>query len=158
MEAVISLENNKILFRKNSSPAQVIIYQLKYFGLKNYNDDGKNFEGDIENTKLVSVINYLDKKQIKANLNTEIKTFLENLKNKEIEKKRKEEFLISLKQNPEKEDYDGFVASIENLNLKEKLEPHQIKSLHHLYNCSQQQFFLYLEVEKLLLYWHIMKN
>lgn len=141
MEAVISLENNKILVRLNSSPAQVIIYQLKYFGLKNYNDDGKNFEGDIETTKLIPVINYLDKKQIKANLNTEIKAFLEDLKNKEIEKKRKEEFLISLKQNPEKEDYDGFVASIENLNLKRKLEPHQIKSLHHLYNCSSAAVF-----------------
>ncbi len=141
MEAVISLENNKILVQLNSSPAQVIIYQLKYFGLKNHNDDGKNFEGDIETTKLVPVINYLDKKQIKANLNTEIKAFLENLKNKEIEKKRKEEFLISLKQNPEKEDYDGFVASIENLNLKRKLETHQLKSLHHLNSCSSAAVF-----------------
>ena len=132
MEAVISLENNKILVQLDSSPAQVIIYQLKYFGLNNYNDDGKNFEGNIETTKIVAILNYLEKKQIKANLDTGIIAFLEDLKNKEIEKKRKEELLISLKQNPDKEDYDGFVESVENLNLKRKLETHQLKSLYHL--------------------------
>ena len=84
MEAAISLENNKILVQLNSSPTQLVIYQLKYFGLNNFNDDGKNFEGNIETTKLVPILNYLDKKQIKANLNTEIKVFLEDLKNKEI--------------------------------------------------------------------------
>ena len=141
MEAAISLENNKILVQLNSSPTQVVIYQLKYFGLNNFNDDGKNFEGNIETTKLVPILNYLDKKQIKANLNTGIKVFLEDLKNKEIEKKKKEKFLISLKQNPDKDDYDDFVASIENLNLKRKLETHQLKSLHHLNSCSSAAIF-----------------
>lgn len=119
MEAVISLENKKVLVQLNSSPAQLIIYQLKYFGLNNFNDDGKNFEGNIETTKIVAILNFLEKKQIKANLDTGIIAFLENLKNKEIEKKRKEELLISLKQNPDKGDYDGFVESVKNLNLKE---------------------------------------
>jgi SNF2 family DNA or RNA helicase len=141
VEAAISLENNKILVQLNSSPTKVVIYQLKYFGLNNFNDDGKNFEGNIETTKLVPILNYLDKKQIKANLNTEIKVFLEDLKNKEIEKKKKEKFLISLKQNPDKDDYDDFVASIENLNLKRKLETHQLKSLHHLNSCSSAAVF-----------------
>ena len=141
MEAVISLENNKILVQLDSSPAQVIIYQLKYFGLNNYNDDGKNFEGNIETTKIVAILNYLEKKQIKANLDNGIIAFLEDLKNKEIEKKRKEELLISLKQNPDKGDYDGFVESVENLNLKRKLETHQLKSLYHLYSCSSAAVF-----------------
>ena len=141
MEAAISLENNKILVQLNSSPTQIVIYQLKYFGLNNFNDDGKNFEGNIETTKLVPILNYLDKKQIKANLNTGIKVFLKDLKNKEIEKKKKEKFLISLKQNPDKDDYDDFVASIENLNLKRKLETHQLKSLHHLNSCSSAAVF-----------------
>jgi len=141
VEAAISLENNKILVQLNSSPTQIVIYQLKYFGLNNFNDDGKNFEGNIETTKLVPILNYLDKKQIKANLNTGIKVFLKDLKNKEIEKKKKEKFLISLKQNPDKDDYDDFVASIENLNLKRKLETHQLKSLHHLNSCSSAAVF-----------------
>lgn len=141
MEAVISLENKKVLVQLNSSPAQLIIYQLKYFGLNNFNDDGKNFEGNIETTKIVAILNYLEKKQIKANLDTGIIAFLEDLKNKEIEKKRKEELLISLKQNPDKGDYDGFVESVENLNLKRKLETHQLKSLYHLYSCSSAAVF-----------------
>ena len=141
MEAVISLENKKVLVQLNSSPAQLIIYQLKYFGLNNFNDDGKNFEGNIENTKIVAILNYLEKKQIKANLDNGIIAFLEDLKNKEIEKKRKEELLISLKQNPDKGDYDGFVESLENLNLKRKLETHQLKSLYHLYSCSSAAVF-----------------
>ena len=141
MEAVISLENKKVLVQLNSSPAQLIIYQLKYFGLNNFNDDGKNFEGNIETTKIVAILNYLEKKQIKANLDNGIIAFLEDLKNKEIEKKRKEELLISLKQNPDKEDYDGFVESVENLNLKRKLETHQLKSLYHLYSCSSAAVF-----------------
>lgn len=141
MEAVISLENKKVLVQLNSSPTQLIIYQLKYFGLNNFNDDGKNFEGNIENTKIVAILNYLEKKQIKANLDTGIIAFLEDLKNKEIEKKRKEELLISLKQNPDKGDYDGFVESLENLNLKRKLEIHQLKSLYHLYSCSSAAVF-----------------
>ena len=141
MEAVISLENKKVLVQLNSSPAQLIIYQLKYFGLNNFNDDGKNFEGNIETTKIVAILNFLEKKQIKANLDTGIIAFLENLKNKEIEKKRKEELLISLKQNPDKGDYDGFVESVENLNLKRKLETHQLKSLYHLYSCSSAAVF-----------------
>ena len=141
MEAVISLENKKVLVQLNSSPAQLIIYQLKYFGLNNFNDDGKNFEGNIETTKIVAILNYLEKKQIKANLDTGIIAFLEDLKNKEIEKKRKEELLISLKQNPDKGDYEGFVESVENLNLKRKLETHQLKSLYHLYSCSSAAVF-----------------
>jgi len=141
VEAVISLENKKVLVQLNSSPAQLIIYQLKYFGLANFNDDGKNFEGNIETTKIVAILNFLEKKQIKANLDTGIIAFLENLKNKEIEKKRKEELLISLKQNPDKGDYDGFVESVENLNLKRKLETHQLKSLYHLYSCSSAAVF-----------------
>ena len=141
MEAVISLENKKVLVQLNSSPAQLIIYQLKYFGLNNFNDDGKNFEGNIETTKIVAILNYLEKKQIKANLDTGIIAFLEDLKNKEIEKKRNEELLISLKQNPDKGDYDGFVESVENLNLKRKLETHQLKSLYHLYSCSSAAVF-----------------
>ena len=141
MEAVISLENKKVLVQLNSSPAQLIIYQLKYFGLNNFNDDGKNFEGNIETTKIVAILNYLEKKQIKANLDNRIIAFLEDLKNKEIEKKRKEEILISLKQNPDKGDYDGFVESVENLNLKRKLETHQLKSLYHLYSCSSAAVF-----------------
>jgi SNF2 family DNA or RNA helicase len=141
VEAVISLENKKVLVQLNSSPAQLIIYQLKYFGLNNFNDDGKNFEGNIETTKIVAILNYLEKKQIKANLDTGIIAFLEDLKNKEIEKKRKEELLISLKQNPDKGDYDGFVESVENLNLKRKLETHQLKSLYHLYSCSSAAVF-----------------
>lgn len=141
MEAVISLENKKVLVQLNSSPAQLIIYQLKYFGLNNFNDDGKNFEGNIETTKIVAILNYLEKKQIKANLDNRIIAFLEDLKNKEIEKKRKEELLISLKQNPDKGDYDGFVESVENLNLKRKLETHQLKSLYHLYSCSSAAVF-----------------
>jgi SNF2 family DNA or RNA helicase len=141
VEAVISLENKKVLVQLNSSPAQLIIYQLKYFGLNNFNDDGKNFEGNIETTKIVAILNFLEKKQIKANLDTGIIAFLENLKNKEIEKKRKEELLISLKQNPDKGDYDGFVESVENLNLKRKLETHQLKSLYHLYSCSSAAVF-----------------
>ena len=141
MEAVISLENKKVLVQLNSSPAQLIIYQLKYFGLNNFNDDGKNFEGNIESTKIVAILNYLEKKQIKANLDSGIIDFLEDLKNKEIKKKRKEELLISLKQNPDKEDYDDFVASVENLNLKRKLETHQLKSFYHLYSCSSAAVF-----------------
>ena len=141
MEAVISLENKKVLVQLNSSPAQLIIYQLEYFGLNNFNDDGKNFEGNIETTKIVAILNYLEKKQIKANKDASIIAFLEDLKNKEIEKKRKEELLISLKQNPDKEDYDGFVESVENLNLKRKLETHQLKSLYHLYSCSSAAVF-----------------
>jgi SNF2 family DNA or RNA helicase len=141
VEAVISLENKKVLFQLNSSPAQLIIYQLKYFGLNNLNDDGKNFEGNIETTKLVAILNYLEKKQIKANLDSGIIAFLEDLKNKEVEKKRKKDFLISLKQNPDKEDYDSFLKSVEKLYLKRKLEPHQLKSLHHLYNCSSAAVF-----------------
>jgi len=141
VEAVISLENKKVLVQLNSSPAQLIIYQLKYFGLNNFNDDGKNFEGNIETTKIVAILNYLEKKQIKANLDTGIIAFLEDLKNKEIEKKRKEELLISLKQNPDKGDYEGFVESVENLNLKRKLETHQLKSLYHLYSCSSAAVF-----------------
>lgn len=141
MEAVISLENKKVLVKLNSSPAQLIIYQLKYFGLNNFNDDGKNFEGNIESIKIVAILNYLEKKQIKANLDTGIIAFLEDLKNKEIEKKRKEELLISLKQNPDKGDYDSFVESLENLNLKRKLETHQLKSLYHLYSCSSAAVF-----------------
>lgn len=141
MEAVISLENKKVLVQLNSSPAQLIIYQLKYFGLNNFNDDGRNFEGNIESTKIVAILNYLEKKQIKANLDTGIIAFLEDLKNKEIEKKKKEELLISLKQNPDKGDYDGFVESVENLNLKRKLETHQLKSLHHLYSSSSAAVF-----------------
>ena len=141
MEAVISLENKKVLVQLNSSPAQLIIYQLKYFGLNNFNDDGKKFEGNIETTKIVAILNYLEKKQIKANLDTGIIAFLEDLKNKEIEKKRKEELLISLKQNPDKGDYEGFVESVENLNLKRKLETHQLKSLYHLYSCSSAAVF-----------------
>jgi len=141
VEAVISLENKKVLVQLNSSPAQLIIYQLEYFGLNNFNDDGKNFEGNIETTKIVAILNYLEKKQIKANKDASIIAFLEDLKNKEIEKKRKEELLISLKQNPDKEDYDGFVESVENLNLKRKLETHQLKSLYHLYSCSSAAVF-----------------
>ena len=141
MEAVISLENKKVLVQLNSSPAQLIIYQLKYFGLNNFIDDVRNFEGNIESTKIVAILNYLEKKKIKANLDTGIIAFLEDLKNKEIEKKRKEELLISLKQNPDKGDYDGFVESVENLNLKRKLETHQLKSLYHLYSCSSAAVF-----------------
>lgn len=141
MEAAISLENNKTLVKLNFSPAQKIIYQLKYFGLNNYNDDGKNFEGNTETIKIVAILDYLEKKQIKVNLDTGIIAFLEDLKNKEVERKKKEEFLISLKQNPDKEDYDSFVKSVENLYLKRKLEMHQLKSLYHLYNCSSAAVF-----------------
>ena len=80
MEAVISLENKKVLVQLNSSPAQLIIYQLKYFGLNNFNDDGKNFEGNIENTKIVAILNYLEKKQIKANLDNGIIAFSRRFK------------------------------------------------------------------------------
>lgn len=141
MEAAISLENNKTLVKLNFSPAQKIIYQLKYFGLNNYNNDGKNFEGNIEIIKIVAILDYLEKKQIKINLDAGIIAFLEDLKNKEVERKKNEEFLISLKQNPDKEDYDSFVKSVENLYLKRKLETHQLKSLHHLYNCSSAAVF-----------------
>ena len=141
MEAAISLENNKTLVKLNFPPAQKIIYQLKYFGLNNYNDDGKNFEGNTETIKIVAILDYLEKKQIKINLDTGIIAFLEDLKNKEVERKKNEEFLISLKQNPDKEDYDSFVKSVENLKLKRKLEIHQLKSLHHLYNCSSAAVF-----------------
>ena len=141
MEAKISLDDDKILVKFNSPLTQVIIYQLKYYGLDSVENDEKYFEGDLDTTKIVPILNYLNKKKIKADLDSTIQIFLEDLKNKEIEKKKKEEFLISLKQKPDKKDYDNFIANIENLKLKRKLEDHQLKSIYHLNNCSSAAIF-----------------
>ena len=141
MEVKVSLEKDKISLKFDTTPTQLIIYQLNYFGLNETINDQKFFEGILDSAKIISILSYLEKKNIKTILSSEINKYLEDLKNKEIEKKKKEQFLISLKQNPEKNNYNDFVLNIKNLNLKRKLETHQLKSLHHLNSCSSAAIF-----------------
>ena len=76
MEVKVSLEKDKILLKFDTTPTQLIIYQLNYFGLNETINDQKFFEGNLDSAKIISILNYLKKKNIKTILSSEINKYL----------------------------------------------------------------------------------
>ena len=62
MEVKVSLEKDKILLKFDTTPTQLIIYQLNYFGLNETINDQKFFEGNLDSAKIISILSYLEKK------------------------------------------------------------------------------------------------
>ena len=142
METEVSLINSKLTLTFSINPPHSITYQLRYFGLLEINNPkGYLYEGSVNNIKIVETLNFLEKKGIKYNLDNKISEYLKNLKNEEKNKKKHEEFLISIKNNPDKNDFNQFVSSLDNLLLKRDLADHQLRTLHHLYNSNSAAIF-----------------
>jgi len=137
-----SLVNDKLTLSFNINPPHNITYQLRYFGLLESNNHERYlYEGLINKIKILETLNFLEKKGIKYNLDNKINEYLENLKNKEKNKKKHQEFLISIKNNSDKNNFNKFVSSLDNLFLKRDLANHQLKTLHHLYNSNSAAIF-----------------
>ena len=142
MKTEFSLVNDKLTLSFNINPPHNITYQLRYFGLLESNNHERYlYEGLINKIKILETLNFLEKKGIKYNLDNKINEYLENLKNKEKNKKKHQEFLISIKNNSDKNNFNKFVSSLDNLFLKRNLANHQLKTLHHLYNSNSAAIF-----------------
>ena len=142
MNTKVSLVGDKLIVNFSKNPSHSITYQLKYYGLVEANSsEGYLYEGSIKNIRIEETLNFFEKKGIKYNLDNKIHEYLENLKNKKKNKKKHEEFLISIKNNPNKNDLNNFASSLDNLSLKRNLANHQLRTLHHLYNSNSAAIF-----------------
>ena len=140
MDTEVILNNNSITlsFKKQLNNSQ--IYQLNYFGFNQSNLDRNDiFHGRINESKLVETINYLKKKKFEVELCSNTKLFLDDLKNNQLKKEEKINYLNLIKDKPNIKDFNEFVSSIDF--LKRDLVNHQSKSLYHLYKSQSAAIF-----------------
>jgi len=137
----INLVDDTFTLKFNKKLDSSTSYQLKYFGF-NRLDKNTNipiFKALIKNVKFVETLNFLKKKKITIFLCDNSQKYLKKIKTNEISQKKNSDYLVSIKEKPNLNEYNDFVSSINY--LKRDLQEHQKKSLFHLQKAVSAAIF-----------------
>lgn len=109
--------------------------QIKYYGFNHAPNKEGILYGNPENINIIEVLDFFEKNNIKIEMCSNTREIISriNLNHKNFNEKIKN--LTLVKKDFDKEDFNKFCVSIDNL-LKRKLKDHQRKGAYHLYKAE----------------------
>ena len=107
---------------------------INYFGLKNLNENNNIFNGNLDETQLNEVINFLKDNNYDLNLCSNTQSIIDNISKNKINFENKVKLLEAIKNSYNTEDFKKFCLSLKN--LKRKLLDHQEETCYHLYKSE----------------------
>jgi SNF2 family DNA or RNA helicase len=107
---------------------------INYFGLKNLQPNTNIFEGNLNETKLCEVVNFLKSNNYELYICDQTQVILDRISKNKNDFINKIKLLESIKNNHNTEDFKNFCLSIKN--LKRELLDHQKETCYHLYKSE----------------------
>jgi SNF2 family DNA or RNA helicase len=140
LKADVNLKDSNFSIIFDEKPPAKIIFQLEYFNLKKSVSEGnEEYYSDAHLINIEKIVNFFENNKIQHILNNELDVYLENIKTKREQFRKKTDLIAKIKNGENKDELKLFNQTINFLDRK--LVDHQIDSLFHLYSAGSAANF-----------------